>query len=79
LGVYVFDSISRQWCGCFSSDFLRRGIMVKETVLFVVFMVFFIGALCFTSIYEATLRQECRQLAMEQRYSPVEVQVMCKL
>jgi hypothetical protein len=53
--------------------------MVKETVLFVVFLVFFIGALCFTSIYEATLRQECRQLAMEQRYSPVEVQVMCKL
>ncbi len=53
--------------------------MVKEAILFVVFFVFFIGALCFTSIYEATLRQECRQLAMEQKYSPVEVQVMCKL
>jgi hypothetical protein len=53
--------------------------MVKEAILFFVFMVFFIGALCFTSIYEATMRQECRELAMQQRYSPVEIQVMCKL
>jgi hypothetical protein len=53
--------------------------MLKEGILFVVFLMFFIGALCFTSVYEATLRQECRQLAMEQKYSPLEVQVMCKL
>ena len=53
--------------------------MLKEGVLFVVFMMFFIGALCLTSIYEATLRQECRTAAMEQKYTPVEVQVMCKL
>ena len=53
--------------------------MLKEASLFVVLFIFFIGALCFTSIYEATLRQECRQTAMEQKYSPVEIQVMCKL
>jgi hypothetical protein len=53
--------------------------MLKEAILFVVFCMFFIGALCFTSIYEATLRQECRQLAMEQKYASVEIQVMCKL
>jgi hypothetical protein len=53
--------------------------MLKEGILFVVFLMFFIGALCFISVYEATLRQECRQLAMEQKYSPLEVQVMCKL
>lgn len=53
--------------------------MLKEAVLFVVFLMFFIGALCFTSFYEATFRQECRQTAMEQKYSPVEIQAMCKL
>ena len=53
--------------------------MWKEALLFVGFCEFFIGTLSFVSIYEATLRQECRQIAMEQRYSPVEIQVMCKL
>jgi len=53
--------------------------MLKEAILFVVFMMFFIGALSFVSVYEATMRQECRELAIQQKYSPVEVQVMCKL
>ena len=53
--------------------------MWKEAVFFAVLFVLFVGAVIFDSIYTATLRQECRQLAMEQRYSPVEVQVMCKL
>jgi hypothetical protein len=75
----LFDSVGVEWRRCNGIYFLRRSVMVKEAILFVVFMMFFIGALCFTSIYEATLRQECRQLAMQQKYAPVEVQVMCKL
>lgn len=53
--------------------------MLKESLLFFSFGIFFIGALTFVSLYEATLRQECRQTAIEQKYSPVEIQVMCKL
>ncbi len=53
--------------------------MWKEGLIFLAFIVFFIGSVIFDSIYTATLRQECRQMAMQQRYSPIEVQVMCKL
>jgi len=53
--------------------------MWKEGLIFLAFIVFFIGSVIFDSIYTATLQQECRQLAMQQRYSPIEIQVMCKL
>jgi hypothetical protein len=75
----LFDSVGVEWRRYICIYFLRRSDMWKEGLIFLAFIVFFIGSVIFDSIYTATLRQECRQMAMQQRYSPIEVQVMCKL
>ena len=51
---------------------------LKETLIVVCGILIFFGMLLFTSIYEATMKEECRLAAIEQNYTAVEVQAICK-
>ena len=51
---------------------------LKETSIVVGGILLFFGMLFFTTIYEATMKEECRLAAIEQGYAAVEVQAICK-
>ena len=42
------------------------------------FLVLFIGAMVFGTIYSATLQQECRLNAIQKGYAAVDIQAICK-
>lgn len=52
---------------------------MKEGLLFLTGFLVFIGTLTFVSVYEATMRQSCREVAIAKGYNAVEVQAVCKL
>jgi hypothetical protein len=52
---------------------------MKEGILFFAGFLVFVCGMLFTATYEATLRQECRGIAIEKGYTAVEVQAVCKL
>ena len=52
---------------------------MKEGLLFFAGFIVFIGTLTFVSVYEATQRQACREVAITKGYTAVEVQAVCKL
>jgi hypothetical protein len=49
---------------------------MKEGLLFFAGFIVFIGTLTFVSIYEATQRQACREVAITKGYTAVEVQAV---
>ena len=51
---------------------------LKETMIVIGGILLFFGMLFFTTIYEATMKEECRLAAIEQGYAAVEVQAICK-
>jgi hypothetical protein len=52
---------------------------MKEGLLFFAGFIAFIGTLTFVSVYEATQRQTCREVAITKGYNAVEVLAVCKL
>jgi hypothetical protein len=51
---------------------------LKETVVVICGFLLFFGMLFFMCIYSETLREECRIAAIEQNYTAVEIQAICK-
>ena len=51
---------------------------LKETMIVVGGFLLFFGMWFFTCIYEATMKEECRIAAIEQNYTAVEIQAICK-
>ena len=51
---------------------------LKETMIVIGGILLFFGMLFFTTIYEATMKEECRLAAIEQNYTAVEIQAICK-
>ena len=51
---------------------------LKETMIVIGGILLFFGMLFFTTIYEATMKEECRLAAIEQGYAAVEIQAICK-
>jgi hypothetical protein len=78
MGMDLFDSIGLERCFCTIIDFLRRSEM-KDGFLFLTGFLIFVGALSGAAVYEATLRQDCREVAITKGYTAVEVQAVCKL
>jgi hypothetical protein len=78
MGMDIFNSFGLERCFCTIIDFLRRSEM-KEGLLFLTGFLLFIGTLTFVSVYEATMRQSCREVAIAKGYSAIEVQAVCKL
>ena len=51
---------------------------LKETMIVIGGILLFFGMLFFTTIYEATMKEECRMAAIQQNYTAVEIQAICK-
>ena len=51
---------------------------LKETLVLVCGILLFFGMLLFTSVYEATMKEECRLAAIQQNYAAVEILAVCK-
>jgi hypothetical protein len=51
---------------------------MKEMIFAVVGILIFFGMLIFSAVYDATMKEECRTIAMKQNYTAIEVQAICK-
>jgi len=51
---------------------------LKEILVVIGGVLLFFGMLLFMTIYEATMKEECRIAAIEQNYTAVEIQAICK-
>ena len=59
------------------TEFFQEHIM-KDAITFTVCILGFFGLLTFITVYNETMREECRLAAIKQNYSAVEVQAICK-
>lgn len=50
----------------------------KEALIWVTGILAFFGMMVFMCIYGETMREECRLAAIEQNYTAVEIQAICK-
>ena len=51
---------------------------MKEIFGIIVSVFIFFGMLTFITIYTETMKEECRLAAIEQNYTAVEIQAICK-
>lgn len=50
---------------------------MKEAILACVVFLLFMGMLFFGGIYQSTMTQQCKEMAMQKSYTPIEIQAIC--
>ena len=51
---------------------------MKEIFGIIVSVFIFFGMLTFISVYDSTMREECRLAAIQQNYTATDIQAICK-
>jgi hypothetical protein len=51
---------------------------MKEYIVFPIAFILFFAMMFFSMIYMDTMRESCREAAIEKGYNAVEIQVICK-
>jgi len=50
---------------------------MKEAIVFGLVFLLVVGMLFFGGIYQSTMTQQCKEMAMQKSYTPIEIQAIC--
>lgn len=50
---------------------------MKEMIVAAAVFLLVIGMLFFAGVYNATMTQQCKEMAMQKSYTPIEIQAVC--
>ena len=50
---------------------------MKDIILAGAFALLIFGMLFFSLLYESTMKQQCKETAMQKSYTPIEIQAVC--
>jgi sensor histidine kinase regulating citrate/malate metabolism len=50
---------------------------MKEMIVAAVAFLLVIGMLFFSGLYHSTMTQQCKEIAMQKSYTPIEIQAVC--
>lgn len=50
---------------------------MKDAILASVVILLVFGMLFFSMLYDGTMKQQCKETAMQKSYTPIEIQAVC--